>query len=1842
MDSVQSGLRIFEIPETLDWRSLLRPPGAEYVNYLDASEADDPETWSEADVSSALEVLSQSNFKSLGDCLNILSPELFHVIFNLNRYYANLEKQNQILLCQFISSLCTKVQVVLESIPPKPYANSREASENVIYKEFVGKISSVMSSVTYIEDIDDDMSENVGGRSDEVTVSPKSLGLVLRSLINVSVFLLGMCYNFVTTFEKSEGNATFELSKEKAKRGKKSKKDEKGSKVNTMAIEALIDGMMTCCKYNLKIPYLSDYGGTSRPSVPMLRMLFQTLISTISLDEEVHTVSNTMLHSIARIIRIIFSTMQSSRVNHTFNNEAPVPVGSGVVEVQDSEEGQSDYGDNSDHSSDSQMDNASSSNAGAVEDMDVDKLIESDYEHEWMSMLIDEMKKPHCHVIVDVLDLLKDSNIPNIIVNELFFNIKENYSSQISNTNQLVSSQVQNEFTNIGLFFEKMAKKVPCVVLSNISQLKQLFDVPCYALRKSIMESIKLLIILSKYYDGAGADEASLEMEVDKMIDRENSFESGRMSKDGEKYKMKVSKLCCRNREMLLEIIISRQFDTYMYARASVLKVLHDLVEADALPVRKYSLVVSFATSRLMDKGSQVRQRALSLVSLIVDVVTNAKFLLALDTHKLTHELRIIESNTKKVNYLLSQHTMRKYSLNTPKQNSPKRSGSRSRASSPRRSGETSRESTPRKDSIGKNSSRSSNKGNSSRSISRQESVEFVDVVEYDYEEVLTELKNDFGSKVLDNLDELYSKLELAKELYTDALEISERVDVCLELCKRLLRSPTETDQKASIKFICSCHLLGLQKATQMLPLVWSLSWSNNQSVVESVLLEFKNVYFQNQQNSLHQTCNMLIDLINTGDLTCLSSVEKIFQINQNKHQLLNINLNQLIPLLIQIATTNSIDAGRPSKQERSRDNSNAVTDSINGHSSNSGSVNTINKDLVRCKTSLNLIKIILSSSQSAYSSGENKDLTNAVENDPGKQSRRVSVEKYNWDMGIFNGILSRYKEDILLEVCQILIYVSNEAGLKEFVQKILKMFIEYFGTRNFNWFQISQIVIDLTFVHLSSPMSIWSSIIKELLLQLTSEQYDINGYLLDDKGNHNGYDNGDHTDYVNGTNHNDTDNDKTDVRKLSQLVFIAGHVAIRSMIYVEKVQNDLKVARSQLNEDELENNMGLATKDEKDREFFDNIIENKLVNDNLLGGPMFQIIVNTLVNPQKFVHPNETQGSINYFDHLYGKSMDAVVKGHHVNNIDGDDNSGKNSSEAGVNGKSEAIVLVEEETRPVHSCLECNILFICSVISICKFATISKNFCNIKFKERTIIQIIITLLVSTADCGTRVGTDATQNTNINNANISGNENINKKQGDILNILKCNLLICYGDLLVRHPNVLEPMNDYVFKLLSYPVNEVRETAILVFSHLVMNDMIKPKGRLLDNIMFLTQDTNEKIANYARVFLNEIHRKNPNTIYNCFPEMLSTLSQPSSLYYNITNRAEGDQVDGEIGENSDFHGIKTNLKILNEVFNFVKNDKQEHLVEKICLRLNKAKTIFATAIYINALLLINYDEKNIVKLSKSLNMLRQLLSESQPLLAALWIIHKRIKSSKVQKVQGQVDIKEVAEEMINKVKNVLGQGKATMLIRASQFSEQIIDLLNSGNYTSANLRTLFDREKQKESLLRVKKEEEDELSSNSGSYESNNEADDMIRGEYSQNWKDQSYSESQQAFSNDDMSNVNTQDQFREQMSNNRGKKGPGRKRNAQRRKARAIVESDDDSDEFEEEEQKKLDEVVEEYTQKSKRATRGKTKKNYDEYLFESSENEDFEEENSESEDDGEHKSGKRKSNRGRKKRANK
>lgn len=74
--------------------------------------------------------------------------------------------------------------------------------------------------------------------------------------------------------------------------------------------------------------------------------------------------------------------------------------------------------------------------------------------------------------------------------------------------------------------------------------------------------------------------------------------------------------------------------------------------------------------------------------------------------------------------------------------------------------------------------------------------------------------------------------------------------------------------------------------------------------------------------------------------------------------------------------------------------------------------------------------------------------------------------------------------------------------------------------------------------------------------------------------------------------------------------------------------------------------------------------------------------------------------------------------------------------------------------------------------------------------------------------------------------------------------LRQSLLVAVGDLLFRHPNVVEPWTGRLYATLSAvddrgSAAELRLTALLVLTHLVLNDMMKPRPVLLIRALWLT-------------------------------------------------------------------------------------------------------------------------------------------------------------------------------------------------------------------------------------------------------------------------------------------------------------------------------------------------------------------------------------------------------------------
>lgn len=63
-------------------------------------------------------------------------------------------------------------------------------------------------------------------------------------------------------------------------------------------------------------------------------------------------------------------------------------------------------------------------------------------------------------------------------------------------------------------------------------------------------------------------------------------------------------------------------------------------------------------------------------------------------------------------------------------------------------------------------------------------------------------------------------------------------------------------------------------------------------------------------------------------------------------------------------------------------------------------------------------------------------------------------------------------------------------------------------------------------------------------------------------------------------------------------------------------------------------------------------------------------------------------------------------------------------------------------------------------------------------------------------------------------------------EGSNSDTVRSNCTIALGDLAVRFPNLLEPWTENMYARLRDPCVSVRKNAVLVLSHLILNDMMK--------------------------------------------------------------------------------------------------------------------------------------------------------------------------------------------------------------------------------------------------------------------------------------------------------------------------------------------------------------------------------------------------------------------------------
>ncbi len=171
--------------------------------------------------------------------------------------------------------------------------------------------------------------------------------------------------------------------------------------------------------------------------------------------------------------------------------------------------------------------------------------------------------------------------------------------------------------------------------------------------------------------------------------------------------------------------------------------------------------------------------------------------------------------------------------------------------------------------------------------------------------------------------------------------------------------------------------------------------------------------------------------------------------------------------------------------------------------------------------------------------------------------------------------------------------------------------------------------------------------------------------------------------------------------------------------------------------------------------------------------------------------------------------------------------------------------------------------------------------------------------------------------------------------------LKLNVCTAFGDFINRFPNIMQATVNKFFNCLHSKSKDVRRYSMIVISHLVLGDMLKLKGEVVDICMLLEGD-DEKLKELVNLFFHEINNKGNNVIYNIIPKALAKLS---GEYKNLS-----------------YEQFQNIVKVL---MKYVEKDKHtEGLVEKLFVKLRNSNDVIEWRNTTYCLSLLNYNNEKI--------------------------------------------------------------------------------------------------------------------------------------------------------------------------------------------------------------------------------------------------------------------------------------
>ena len=187
-----------------------------------------------------------------------------------------------------------------------------------------------------------------------------------------------------------------------------------------------------------------------------------------------------------------------------------------------------------------------------------------------------------------VVDRTKSPQIANDIIRDL--------TRQIYNSD---SSHESIGIKNIAIFIEKLAKKQPKVIYSNIGILMGFFDCESYLLRQSLIKIISYTIIYVL---------CEIEQPEATVLNSDNADVH------------KTRQIFEQTKLKFLMILLKRFQDKSAFCRVKVMKVFAKLIEANLVPRHMYMELFQAVLGRLRDFAVAVRRQAVRLFQQMVQV----------------------------------------------------------------------------------------------------------------------------------------------------------------------------------------------------------------------------------------------------------------------------------------------------------------------------------------------------------------------------------------------------------------------------------------------------------------------------------------------------------------------------------------------------------------------------------------------------------------------------------------------------------------------------------------------------------------------------------------------------------------------------------------------------------------------------------------------------------------------------------------------------------------------------------------------------------------------------------------------------------------------------------------------------------------------------------------------------------------------------------------------------------------------------------------------------------------------------------------------------------------------